>query len=187
VRHGWFGASVGIVVTVLSILTMSTFGMGALVEVATGSQALPCAEVPGQPRPFEGNSHLPYEGAAHPPYQTKPPTSGPHSRRVVTPGVYREPISEELQVHILEHGHVLVQYAPGTSAATIDTLERLGRRHPRQTVVAPYPGLDRGIGLTGWQRIRVLDSLDEHVVVDFITKVAGRYNHGWRDGATECL
>jgi hypothetical protein len=186
-RRGWLGASISAVVTVLSVLTMVTFGSAALVEVAADSQALSCDAVPGEPQPFEGNSHLPYDDAVHPPYKTKPPTSGPHSRRVVTPGIYREPISEELQIHALEHGHVLVQYAPATRAADIETLERIGRRHPRQAIVASYPGLDRGVGLTGWQRIRVLESLDEKAVDDFITKVAGRYNHGWQNGATDCL
>jgi hypothetical protein len=37
-----------------------------------------------------------------------PPTSGPHVAQTVAPGVYRE----EIQVHALEHGHVVVQYAP---------------------------------------------------------------------------
>jgi hypothetical protein len=187
VRRGWLGVSVGAIVTVLSILTMSTFGVGALVEVATRSQALSCAEVPGEPQPFEGNEHLPYDDAAHVPYKTKPPTSGPHSRRVVTPGVYLEPVREELQVHALEHGHVLIQYALGTDAADVDRLQRIGRLHPRDTIVAPYFGLEHGIGLTAWQRILVLDSLDEKAVEDFITKVAGRYNHGWQKGATQCL
>jgi hypothetical protein len=116
-----------------------------------------------------------------------PPTSGPHSPRVVPPGIYRKPIGEELQVHVLEHGHVLLQYAPDVPAEVVDELERIGRQYPRDVVVAPYPKLGHGIALSGWQRLQRLDSLEAEAVVDFVTKVAGRYNHQWRNGATDCV
>ncbi|WP_117211926.1 DUF3105 domain-containing protein [Allorhizocola rhizosphaerae] len=183
----WLGSVVSVVVTSLSVLTMSSLGLGALVEVSRRAAALPCDQVPGVPQPFEGDRHIPYDGAPHTPYRTVPPTSGWHSARILTPGIYRDPIPEEMQVHVLEHGHVLVQYAPGTSAADIAALERLGRRHPRDVVVAPYPALDQGVALTGWQRLQRLPGVDEHAVREFITKVARRYDHSWRDGATDCL
>ncbi len=183
----WWGALVSAAVTTLSVITMSSLGAGVVLGLARDDRALPCDRVPGTPEPFEGDRHIPYEGAPHDPYRTMPPTSGPHSPRVVVPGIYRDPVPEELQVHILEHGHVLVQYAHDVSADDVRALERLGRRHPRDTVVAPYPALGHGIGLTGWQRLQRLDTLDEQAVDEFITRVAGRYNHGWQDGATDCL
>jgi hypothetical protein len=183
----WLGLLVSVVVTVLSVLTMSSLGIGALVDLTTGSAALPCDQVPGVPQPFEDDRHIPYEGAPHEPYRTTPPTSGPHSPRIITPGIYWDPVPEELQVHALEHGHVLVQYAPDVSDADIEVLESLGRRHLRDVVVAPYPALGSGIGLSGWQRLQRFDTLDREAVADFITKVAGRYDHSWRDGATDCL
>ncbi|WP_433018674.1 HesA/MoeB/ThiF family protein [Kribbella sp. CA-294648] len=30
------------------------------------------------------------------------------------------------------------------------------------------------------------DALDEAAIVAFVTKVSGRYNHQWRNGATDC-
>ncbi len=183
----WLGSIVSVVVTSLSVLTMSAFGLGALVEVSTTSAVLPCDQIPGTPQPFEGDRHIPYDGAAHEPYRTVPPTSGSHSARVFAPGVYRDPVPEELQIHVLEHGHVLLQYAPGTPAADIAALERIGRRHPRDVVVAPYPKLEAGVALTGWQRLQRLPGLDEGAIKDFITKVARRYDHSWRHGATDCL
>lgn len=183
----WLGLLVSILVTALSVVTMSSLGVGVLVGLSTDDTALPCDEVPGAPQPFEGNKHIAYEGAPHESYRTMPPTSGPHSPRVVIPGVYREPVLEELQVHVLEHGHVLLQYAPGVSAADIRTLEQIGRRYPRDVVVAPYPALGHGIGLSGWQRLQRLDTVNESAVVAFVTKVAGRYNHAWQNGATDCL
>lgn len=181
------GLIVGILVTTLSVLTMSSFAFGVLLGQFNDRKALPCNEVPGTPQPFEGNRHLAYQNAPHAPYKTVPPTSGPHSPRVVIPGIYRAPIPPELQVHILEHGHVLIQYAASTSPADIDRLERIGRRHPRDVIVAPYPDLPTGIALTAWQRLEKLDAVDNNHIEDFVTKVAGRYNHQWRNQATDCL
>ena len=173
----------------MTVATMAGLGVTVLVDVSftAHDSALSCAEIPGTPEPFEGNRHIAYDGEAHEPYRTVPPTSGPHSPRIVAPGVYREPIPEELQVHALEHGHVIIQYRPGLAQSDVDTLERIGRLHPRNVVVAPYFGIDSGIALTGWQRLQRLDSVDEKAVERFVTTVAGRYNHAWQHGATDCL
>ena len=188
-RRRWWGSVVSVVVTVLAIATMAGLGLAAVADVSltASSAALPCDRVPGTPQAFEGNGHIPYEGAPHEPYKTTPPTSGPHSPRIVAVGVYRDPVPEELQVHTLEHGHVFVQYAPGTSRVDVAALERLGRRHPRDVVVAPYPRLRQGIALTGWQRLWRLDVLDLEAMESFVTAVAGRYDHTWQRGATDCL
>jgi hypothetical protein len=98
--------------------------------------------------------------------------------------VYREPIDHELQVHALEHGHVLVQYAPRTPG--IAELERVARRHPRDVVVAPYARLRSGIALTAWGRIERLERLDRERIERFVAALSGRYDHGWQDGAGTC-
>ncbi len=181
------GLVVSIVVTSLSVLTMSGLAFGVLLGSFADKPALTCDQVPGTPQAFEGKRHIPYDGAPHDLYRSMPPTSGPHSPRVVPPGIYRKPVSEELQVHVLEHGHVLLQYAPDVSADDVKELERLGRQYPRDVVVAPYPKLAHGIALTGWQRLQRFDTLDEKAITEFVTKVPGRYNHQWRNGATDCL
>jgi hypothetical protein len=142
------------------------------------------ADLPGDEAPLLPGRHIPYIGAEHEPYTTVPPTSGPHVPFTVAPGVYREEIPDQLQVHALEHGHVLVQYAPGTPADEVRALEDIARRFPRQVVVAPYPGLDQGIALTAWGRIDRLDTVDEDRIATFVEAFAGRYNHGF-DGETD--
>jgi len=183
------GSVVSVVVTALAITTMASLGLAVVADTSltAGAGALSCDKVPGVPQAFEGNAHIPYEGAPHEPYKTTPPTSGPHSAQIVAVGVYRDPVPEELQVHGLEHGHVFVQYAPGTSRSDVTALERLGRRHPRDVVVAPHPPLRQGIALTGWQRLQRLDSLDIEAIERFVTAVAGRFDHTWQRGATDCL
>jgi Protein of unknown function (DUF3105) len=184
-----WGSLVSAGIAGLTVVTMAGLGVTVLVDVSFSARAkaLPCSEVPGTPEPFEGNRHIPYDGAPHAPYKTKPPTSGPHSPRIVAPGIYREEIPEELQVHALEHGHVIIQYRPGLEQSDVDALERIGRSHPRDVIVAPYFGIDSGIALTGWQRLQLLPAMDEPAIERFIETVAGRYNHAWLQGATSCV
>lgn len=184
-----WGSVLSVGIAGLTVLTMAGLGVSVLVDVSFSAkaQALPCSEIPGTPEPFEGNRHLAYDGIAHVPYKTKPPTSGPHSPRIVAPGVYREPIPEELQVHALEHGHVIVQYRLGLVQSDVDVLEQIGRAHPRDVIVAPYFGIDSGVALTGWQRWELLPGVDENAIEHFIATVAGRYNHSWQNGASACV
>ncbi len=172
----------------LTVATMAGLGVSVLVDVSFSAraQAMSCSDIPGTPQAFEGNRHLAYDGVAHVPYKTRPPTSGPHSPRIVAPGVYRDEIPEELQIHALEHGHVILSYRPGISQSDVDILERIGRSHPRDVIVAPYFGIDSGVALTGWQRLQLLPGVDEAAVERFIDAVAGRYNHSWQNGATDC-
>lgn len=181
--------------TVLTVAVAATVALGLVPAIAIAvdarRQALPCAEVPGVPQPFEGDEHLPRDGAPHRPYRTVPPTSGPHSPKVFAPGVYRRPVAAEMQVHFLEHGHVLIQYPPATPAAEVAVLERVARRHPRTAAVAPNPEVLQGIALTAWQRLHRLPHADagtiEAFIETFIEKVSGRYAHGWQDGAGDCV
>jgi hypothetical protein len=140
----------------------------------------PVIQGPGEDVPVLTSPHLPYPQAPHIPYNSVPPTSGPHVHQTVMPGVYREEIAEEIQVHALEHGHVLVLYAPRTPVRQVQVLENIVRRHARDVVLAPYSKLGQGIALTAWGRIAPLDRPDPSLIENFIQTFAGGYNHGWR-------
>jgi hypothetical protein len=146
-----------------------------------------CSALPGQAEPFEGKSHLAYLGAPHEPYRTQPPTSGPHLPWIIATGVYRAPIPEELQVHLLEHGNVLVQYPIDAPDALRRQLETVARIRPDKVVVAPYPKLRSAIALTAWQRLELLPGYDRGAIERFVTGLAGRYVHGWVPGASACI
>ncbi|HUR03769.1 MAG TPA: DUF3105 domain-containing protein [Nonomuraea sp.] len=175
-----------VAVIVLAVAGMVALGVAAVVDTtfSATAQVQPCANVPGTAEPFEGKRHLAYEGQPHPAYRTLPPTSGWHSPQIVATGVYREPIPEELQVHFLEHGHILIQYAKSIDPTVLETI---ARRHPRDVAVAPYPRLDHGVALTGWQRLQRFDGIDIAGIERFIAGVAGRYEHNWKHGATDCV
>jgi hypothetical protein len=136
--------------------------------------------LPGRPIRILASPHIPFIGAPHAAYDSIPPTSGPHVPWTVAPGIYRQQIPEELQVHALEHGHVLIQYAPGVAATERRELEGFGRRHSRQVLVAPYGRLESGVALTAWGRLERLPHPDRGRIETFIDRLSGRYVHGWR-------
>jgi hypothetical protein len=123
---------------------------------------------PGQAVPIMESPRLPHAGADHAPYTTLPPTSGPHLAWTVAAGVFRDPIADELQVHALKRGHVLIQYAPGTPQAVVAELESSARRYAGDVLVAPYDGLDQGIALTAWGWIETLEALDADRIEAFV-------------------
>ena len=105
----------------------------AVVPVVAGcaeARALPCRDLPGTAGRILPSPHIAYAGTSHAPYSSSPPTSGPHVPFTVAPGVYREPLARELQVHALEHGHVLVQYPVEIAGAGRRDVEDSARRDP---------------------------------------------------------
>ena len=173
----------------LSAGAMSGLGIAAITTtwISTTAASIPCSQLPGTPEPFEGKSHIQYDGQWHPPYRTVPPTSGWHTPRLMAPGIYTGQVPEELQVHFLEHGHIMINYAPDTPAAQIQELSVYARHHLRDVALAPYPKLTHGLALTGWQRLERLDTVDMTAVDRFVSTVAGRYDHGWQGDAVPCI
>jgi hypothetical protein len=79
----------------------------------------------------------------------------------------------------MEHGHVVVQYAPDTPRGTVRKLEHLAKRYGSDVILAPYPGLRHGVALTAWGRIDVMPGYDEHRAATFVERLRDRYDHGW--------
>ena len=136
-----------------------------------------------QPRPGEsvstsgaGDHSGPPEGG----YSTSPPTSGPHSPQVPSWGE-QNGLSEQLQVHALEHGGVLVQYncSPGCPQLVIQ-LENITREYDRGVILAPYSRMDALIALTSWGRIDLLDEFDLERIEEFVSKNRGHAPEGIR-------
>jgi hypothetical protein len=166
---------------------MAAMGMVPGVTFAGAArQAVPCDRLPGRAVPSLGADHLSYLGEPHKPYNSRPPTSGPHMPWIISGGVYRQPVADEYQVHLLEHGKVLIQYPVGSPAATGRRLEGFARRHPDKVVVAPSGHVPAGIALTAWTRLDRLPGYDERRIRRFIDALGGRYDHGWSAGAGEC-
>ena len=151
-----------------------------------------------KPQPGEfvaplGNRHLKDMSEAHDPYNSLPPTSGPHLGSHAQWGVSEEPIPDELQIHSLEDGGVMVQYncTPGNSGniATpsaqeadnckqlIDQLSVIVRKYPEKVAMAPYPKLDTKIALTTWTRIDKFNEYNQERIAKFIKAFKGIDHH----------
>jgi hypothetical protein len=152
-----------------------------LVGSVTGSPATsqPAACLPGTAVPVLDSPHVSAAELASARYNSVPPTSGPHFGFTIAPGSYPGPLSAGLTVHAMEHGHVIIQYAPGTGPDPVRQLERLAKRYGRDVILAPYPGLASGIALTAWGRIDRIEQYDEARATRFIESLRNRYVHGW--------
>ena len=123
--------------------------------------------------PIQGQTHIQRE-QAHPPYNSVPPTSGWHyGDQVAPPGISREPIPNEVQVHNLEHGEIMVQYdCPEGCPEIVSKLEAIVRSYPKKVILAPYPGLfdhaQQRIALTAWGKLVYIDDVDEAFIRKFI-------------------
>ena len=123
--------------------------------------------------PIQGQTHI-QRGQSHPPYNSTPPTSGWHwGDAVAPPGISREPIPAEMQVHNLEHGEIMVQYdCPQGCPEVISKLEEIVRSYPKKVILAPYPGLfehaQQRIALTAWGKLVYINEPDEAFIRKFI-------------------
>ena len=117
--------------------------------------------------PNQGQTHL-SSGGKFTKYNSTPPTSGPHDPNPAPCGVASRPIPNEVQVHDLEHGAIMVQYRPGLDQAQVQALERLGRSYSSHVIVAPYPGLNTPIAVTAWTKLMTLDRADDGKIRRFI-------------------
>ena len=114
-----------------------------------------------------GRDHI-RPGQSHPPYNSNPPTSGWHWENPQEWGVYTTPQVQEQLVHNLEHGGIVIQYN-NLSAGELQRLLDFVKRTPRHIVVAPYPGLDRGVrvAFTAWTYLQNCDGVDLEALADF--------------------
>lgn len=101
-------------------------------------------------------------------YETSPPVSGRHAPNTVPCGIHGSPIQNEVQVHMLEHGAVGVQYQPTVETADIRRIEAIVQDQDSHVFSAPYPEMETPIAVTSWARIMRLDSLDEDAVRQYI-------------------
>ena len=144
---------------------------GAIAYRAAGAQ-------PGVSFPDLGNRHVMPLKETIPPYNSTPPTSGPHLPYVASWGIYTEPIPDQLQVHNLEDGGVLVQYnCPDGCPDLVAKLKGIVSGYDHQVILAPYPGMKTRISLTAWTRLDAFNDFDESRIRRFITAYRGIDHH----------
>lgn len=129
----------------------------------------------------KGNAHIDDANEAHEAYNSIPPTSGPHVGSAIAPwGVHNEQIPDELQVHNLEDGGVIIHYDPvRVDGDTIEKLHTVTNKYASQVILEPYtkPALPSPIVLTAWTRRLLLDTFHEERIDAFIKTYRGIDHH----------
>jgi hypothetical protein len=123
-------------------------------------------------------------------YSSDPPTSGMHLEQFSPELISMQSLPKYMQVHLLEHGNVLLQYScqcpdiagalaqlaaeynnrqlpPGATGFTADLTQGVEERGTG-VIVAPYPGMKHKIALTAWTRLEWLDAFDQATIIRFI-------------------
>lgn len=129
----------------------------------------------------KGNAHIDDANDAHEAYNSIPPTSGAHVGSTIAPwGVHDEQIPDELQVHNLEDGGVIIHYDPvRVDGDTIEKLRAVTNKYASQVILEPYtkPALSSPIVLTAWTHRQELSQLDEKRIEAFIQAYRGIDHH----------
>lgn len=133
---------------------------------------------PGEHVASQGNAHIQESQMGQFTYSTYPPTSGPHLGSLAPWGVHTQPIPEELQVHNLEDGGVIVHYnCHDGCPELVAQLTDIVWRYDSAVILEPYPNMDTRIALTAWQRIDRFDDFDQDRIERFIRAYRNRDHH----------
>jgi hypothetical protein len=170
-------AGAGVVALVLVMTGPYQAVFGSVAGSRPSQRDAPC--LPGTAVPMLDSPHIPPAQAASVRYNSLPPTSGPHFAATIATGIYTSPIPEGLTVHAMEHGHIVIQYAPNLPGDQVAALTRTAKHYGADVVLAPYDKLRAGIALTAWTRIELLDHYDQTRIATFVERLRGRYDHGW--------
>ena len=126
--------------------------------------------------PAPGNPHIVNPTDEHPAYNSNPPTSGWHTGGNIGPwGVTTQPLADEITIHNLEHGGVIIHYRQDLDQATVDQLTTLTRQLQQQSpcvllIPRPTDKLDKPIAVTAWTWMLKLDSFDATTITNFFRK-----------------
>lgn len=161
---------------------LSTYAIVIVIVAAVGFGLFKAAT---RPKPGEviadlGNEHIESVEAPHAAYNSVPPTSGPHVGGKAADGIHDEQIPDELQLHNLEDGGVIVHYDPvRVASSTVDELASLVGDYGDNVILEPYttPSLPTPIVLTAWGRIDTLEALDRERIRQFISAYRGIDHH----------
>lgn len=105
----------------------------------------------GQAAETQGNAHTDSPEADHAAYNTDPTSADPHTAHLAPWGVRRVPAPDEVQVHNLEDGGIVVQFGGSLSHEGTRSLAYYATTDFEKVVFAPRPSLDRDeIALSAW-------------------------------------
>jgi hypothetical protein len=122
---------------------------------------------PGIEFASQGNLHIASIEEAHAPYNSAPGSSGPHVGLLANWGVHEEPLPEELFIHNLEDGGVVLTYdCPDGCDDLKSELTALVEDVGGNVVLTPYTGIAHEgtsyrAAAVAWTRIFYFDEFTE--------------------------
>ena len=122
-----------------------------------------------------GHNHIQPTAVAT--YNSTPPTSGDHYQVPAKVGIYADVIPNGVQVHNLEHGHVMIQYHD-ISKDQERQLEALVQADPRMVLLAPYPLQGARLAVTSWGAIQTCTEWSSGVVQMVRNFISAHRDHG---------
>ena len=149
--------------------------IGIVVFNVTGqAQAFSNPAAVGTSVPSMGGQHVQI-GQQHAPYNSLPPTSGAHWDAPADWGIYHEAVPEELWVHNLEHGGIVILYnCPQDCPDLTAKFDALFKSAPRsklgnvKLLVTPYSKISNRLTLVAWNYYLPLDDYDDTVIRGFM-------------------
>lgn len=118
-------------------------------------------------------------------YDTVPPTSGPHWAAWSDCGFYNYPLPDELLVHNLEHGNIIVSYNL-TNEAEITALRKAVDAIPlaaEYAIVRRYLDIPEGmVALTTWGVLDRMAGVDAERIAAFFAAFPGNTGPEFANG-----
>jgi len=159
------------------LLIGGVLGLGAVVVLVLllfgGGSSGPAVGV-GVRQADDGRGHI-ADGVAGGPYSSTPATSGTHWPTPTDWGVYSTALPEELVLHNLEHGGLVIWYQPtgladGDLAALTAYVRTQVASERFKVILTPWGGSDFGhpIAVTSWNWLLYLDTADIDQVRAFL-------------------
>lgn len=169
VTPGWVAPLVIAVMAIGAILLLRQVGVfepppPAITAAPLTSEKIG-TKVPGQP-----GTHVARGQRVQ--YAQRPPTSGSHwDLPHAGWNVSDSPKDDELVVHNLEHGGIVISYK-GLTPDDLASLKTLVRRFVageyRKVLLRPYNEMENGIVLTAWNWTHRIERYDEAVITKFV-------------------
>jgi hypothetical protein len=161
-----------------SIITV-TVGAILLVKVNQPKEILL-----GTKHDSQGQQHIP-QNQSHIAYNSDLPSSGPHYSDASAPidwGIYIAPVKDEVFLHNIEHGGVVITYNP--SLLPKDKVKELQNLfappydnkdfRPARFLLFPRPSNSKAIELASWNWTYNLDNYDGSLITKFYLQHGGK-------------
>jgi hypothetical protein len=172
IGQGWIvlGVIVGLVALILVARSLGAFDPPPAPIDVNSSEFDTAGQTVGTKLDSLGNAHVP-QGERVTNYNSVPPTSGQHWPSPTPWGIKDATLPNEVTVHNLEHGGIVIAYN-NLSSSELEQLKSLVRQLQAggfpKVIVEPYPDLkDAKVALTAWTWLYKLPTVDQTQIVRF--------------------